>query len=231
LSAQREKMMNQAKEEARQLYQRAEAEAGALIREMNKTFTDHADRNKMIEARQQIKDKLSEYSTIQPVTTVNKKLKPLMLPVEKNARVFVGSFNKPGVIVNPPDAAGDALVQMGVMKMKINISDLFYEPDEPKKILTGTVASSTAKSAALRPEIDLRGMITEEGLEACDKYLDDAYLSSLDKVTLIHGKGTGALRKAIHNFLKTNPRVLNYRVGKFGEGEDGVTIVELKKES
>ena len=231
LSAQREKMIAEAKDEARQIYVKAEAEAGAIIREMNKTLMEHGERSRMHEARQQLKENLSGLSVAQIGGAVDEKLEQLTAPVEKNMRVFVGSLNKPGVVINAPDAGGDALVQMGVMKMKINVSDLYREPESQRTIQTGTVGSANAKSAALRPEIDLRGMVTEEGLEACDKYLDDAYLSSLDKVTLIHGKGTGALRRAIHAFLKTNPRVLSYRIGKFGEGEDGVTIVELKKES
>ena len=230
LNAQREKFITEAKEEARQVFQKAEAEAGALIKEMHKISTEQSERVFMHEARQQLKEKISEYA---PAVTESVKpgLVPIKLPVEKNAKVFIGSFNKSAIMVNPPDANGDAMIHMGVMRMKVHVSDIFELPDEQKKTQGAGGFTSAIKSSTMRPEIDLRGMMTEEGLEACDKYIDDAYLSSLEKVTLIHGKGTGALRKAIHVFLKSDPRVASFRLGKFGEGEDGVTIVELKKEN
>ena len=87
---------------------------------------------------------------------------------------------------------------------------------------------SKMKSLHIAPEIDLRGMLPEEATNAADKYLDDAFLASLSNVTLIHGKGTGAVRSAIHTLLKRHPHVKEYRLGKYGEGETGVTVVTLK---
>jgi len=212
------------------VFARAEAEASALIREIQKQMREQGGQSAVYEARRQLTEKTRDHATESLTKTVNVKLTPIAAPVERNRRVYVGSFGKTGVVVEPPDGSGDALVQMGVMKMKVNVSDLYEEPKETKKNFTGSVARSTAKSARLKPEIDLRGMMTEEGSEACDKYIDDAYLSSLDKVTVIHGKGTGALRSAIHARLNGDPRVASFRLGRFGEGEDGVTIVELKKD-
>jgi DNA mismatch repair protein MutS2 len=125
------------------------------------------------------------------------------------------------------------MVQAGIMKVKVKVKDLSL--DETKEIHAKPPIGGAAgggvkagKAKHISPELDLRGMLVHEGIERVEKYLDDAYLASLPQVTLIHGKGTGALRAAIHKELKGRPYVKRFRLGGFGEGEDGVTIVELK---
>ena len=110
-----------------------------------------------------------------------------------------------------------------------SVPPLDASADKPKpNIYAKATGAKAGKAQYISPEIDLRGLMTEEGCERAGKYLDDAYLAGLPQVTLIHGKGTGALRSAIHTQLKKHSYVKNFRVGTFGEGENGVTIVELK---
>jgi DNA mismatch repair protein MutS2 len=121
------------------------------------------------------------------------------------------------------------MIQAGFMKIKVKINDLSLDDTKQQKqapVLKGSIKAG--KSKHIRPEKDLRGLMVQEGCEEADKYLDDAYLASLSQVTLIHGKGTGALRSAIHTKLKKHPYVKEFRLGTYGEGEDGVTIVMLK---
>ena len=122
--------------------------------------------------------------------------------------------------------------------MQVKVSDLLSILDDPKDVLPETKgkhaqrtrsSEDTVKSASFHPELDLRGMLTDEGVDELDKYLDDAYLSGIDQVRIIHGKGTGAMRKAVHQYLRKAPHVKSYRLGVYGEGDTGVTVVELKK--
>ena len=133
-----------------------------------------------------------------------------------------------------PDAKGDLFVQMGILRSKVNISDLelIDEVTVTAPSLTMTKTSTgkikMSKSASVSTEINLIGMTVDEALAHLDKYLDDAYLAGLNQVTIVHGKGTGALRKGIHTYLKRQKHVKSFRLGVFGEGEAGVTIVEFK---
>ena len=124
------------------------------------------------------------------------------------------------------------------MKMQVKMSDLISILEDPKdeipeqkgkNIQRVRSSEDTIKSATFSPEIDLRGMLTDEGIDELDKYLDDAYLSGISQVRVIHGKGTGAMRKAVHQYLRRAPHVKSYRLGVYGEGDSGVTVVELKK--
>ena len=121
---------------------------------------------------------------------------------------------------------------MGIMQYKCNITDLEIIEDEiklPEKVMrTGAGAIKMSKSFSVSPEINLVGKYPDEAIAELEKYLDDAYLAQLEKVRVIHGRGTGALRKAVHDYLKRCRNVKSFRVGEFGEGDHGVTIVEFK---
>ena len=186
----------------------------------------------------------------QPITAVKKP--------EEGDRVYVHSLNQTGTIVTAPEGSGEVTVQAGIMKIKVKIGDLSLADEKVGKSKAGSTGNGESykkaaklygsgvsggsgvsasqgtrgpkigKAHSISPEIDLRGMLAYEGTDQAIKYLDDAFLASLSQVTIIHGKGTGALRSAIHNKLKNHPYVKNFRLGTYGEGEDGVTIVELK---
>ena len=141
------------------------------------------------------------------------------------------------VSLDGPDR-GSVTVQAGILQMKVRTADIsaIVEEDRKKKPERtvsqdkGVRAGSFGKAQTISASVDLRGMNTEEALSAVDKYLDDAYLAGLDKVTVIHGKGTGVLRREVQKYLKRRQQVQSFRLGSFGEGDAGVTIVELKKQ-
>jgi DNA mismatch repair protein MutS2 len=158
-------------------------------------------------------------------------LKPATRHLKNGDRVFVKSLGASGSVVSPPDSNGVATIQAGRMKVQAQLSDIFLEPANaaPKKAPAPAYSGSArSKSLTIAPQIDLRGLTIEECRDKADKYLDDAYLSGIRQVVLIHGKGTGALRSAIQSMLKNRRHVLSHRPGQYGEGEDGVTVVELE---
>ncbi len=142
--------------------------------------------------------------------------------------VFVPSLNQKAIVISKPDSKGEVLVQAGIMKISVKLSDLraSKETKEAVKKKGGREISLNLKSVA--SSVDLRGMDSEEALFTTDKYLDEAYLAGLNEVTIIHGKGTGVLRNSISDMLKRHPHVKKYRLGEYGEGGTGVTVAELK---
>lgn len=143
--------------------------------------------------------------------------------------VLIINLNQKGTVVALPDKNGEAIVQAGIMKINLHITNLKVIDEQKAQIKrTGAGEIGVSKARNISTEIDLRGLNLEDALENVDKYLDDAVISGLAEVSIIHGKGTGILRSGIHQYLKSNKRVKSYRLGKYGEGETGVTIVELK---
>ena len=150
--------------------------------------------------------------------------------------VRVLSLNLNGTVSTLPNAKGELYVQMGILRSQVNIKDLELLPDAPDmasdsskaKQKTGSGKIKMSKSFAVSPEINLIGMTTDEAVPMLDKYLDDAYLAHLPQVRVVHGRGTGALRSAVHKKLKKLKYVKEFRLGEFGEGDSGVTIVIFK---
>ena len=140
---------------------------------------------------------------------------------------FLPSLNQRVIIVSLPDNKGDVQVEAGIMKISVKLKDLRKVPNEPKK-KEKKKREVKLNMKSVDNRIDLRGMDSEEDCYITDKYLYEAYLGNLGEVTIVHGKGTGILRKAINDMLKRHPHVKSYRLGVYGEGGDGVTIVELK---
>lgn len=228
---QKEKILAKAREDAKQLYVQAKEEADRIIKEMNKQAKEANNRNKALEQRQKLNEKLS---SMQQDFLKSKKVKPNHKAPENlkpGDRVYVISFDQNGEVLTAPDKNKEVMVQMGIMKMKVPMAELMLDdtprPKEKQKRQQPTKAKFS-KSQFISAEIDCRGQLVDEAIANIDKYIDDAYLSGLKQVVIIHGKGTGALRAGVQNYLKMNSHVKSYRPGTFGEGEAGVTVVELK---
>ena len=138
-------------------------------------------------------------------------------------------MNSTGNVLTLPDKKGDLTVQVGILKIKTNVNALAPAKEEKKKKDTRTYISSESRMHSdVKMELDLRGETVDDALLLVDKYLDDAALSHFETVTIIHGKGTGALRSAITDMLRHHPHARSFRPGRYGEGEAGVTIVEIR---
>ncbi|MDR1559928.1 MAG: endonuclease MutS2 [Clostridiales bacterium] len=229
LAEQREKILLDAKEEARKTMRLAKDEADRLLKEYQKQLRVSQKESEAV--RQELRDKTAEMDSEVESAREGRNLRPLPARLKNGDRVFIHSVNQSGSVISGPDANGEVMVQSGIMKIKVNISHLSLDESKPKSKPESSAGLKNIKASAgkgISLELDIRGMNVEEGTGAADKYLDNAYLSGLTQVTLIHGKGTGVLRSAVQSMLKNRPHVKSYRLGRFGEGEDGVTIVEFE---
>lgn len=228
IEKQKEKILRDARENAKRIYEEAKREADEIIKEMRKGAKDA---HKLDEERQKIKkglgkveDKLGEDVFKQK----NPPIDPSKLLLGQS--VMVTSMGQTGNVLTLPDKNGNLTVQTGILKINVNISQLkLVQEEKTEKKQKGRISGqSLNKTINIKSEIDLRGFMVDEGLIELDKYLDDAVLSGLDSVRIIHGKGTGALRGAIWEFLRRHHHAKSFRQGAFGEGDMGVTVVELK---
>lgn len=228
----KEKILNDAQEQARVILQEAKDYADKTIKNFNKWSEDGGYRKDMENERGALREKLSQAESklsIKNKAKTNKKNKPGDFKIGDAVHVISLGLN--GTVSTLPNGKGDLFVQMGILRSQINISDLELI-DEP--VITGPNLNKTgsgkikmSKSATISPELNLIGKTVDEALSMLDKYLDDAYLSHLPQVTIIHGRGTGALKNAVHAYLKKTKYVKTYRIGSFGEGGQGVTVVEF----
>ena len=148
--------------------------------------------------------------------------------IKPNLNVFVSNLNADGVVLSNISKDDTVQVQIGAMKMNVNIKYLQEPKHSSNKQDYTYTRRSSLKSQSVSPEINLLGLTVDEAIPIVDKYLDDCFIAKLSPVRIVHGKGTGALRNGIHKFLKTNKLVDSFRLGTFGEGEMGVTVVNLK---
>ncbi|MDE7234199.1 MAG: Smr/MutS family protein, partial [Ruminiclostridium sp.] len=136
-------------------------------------------------------------------------------------------------VITLPDAGGNCVVQVGMMKTRTKLEnlELVTEQAPPRKKQSGQSIKKSVQSNMTRKsslELDIRGMLTDEGIMEVDRFIDNCLMGGIEQITIIHGKGTGALRAAVHQFLKQHKNVKSYRLGTYGEGEAGVTVAELK---
>lgn len=225
-------ILRNAREEAREILEDAKAFADASIRRYNNwEKSSGADLAKEMEKeREALRGKLKN---------VNSKLEDKAVKRTSNHKasdfhlgdlVHVISMNVDGTVRSLPNQKGEITVQMGILQSTVKITDVEIIKEEKKQTKqqkTAAYRASVNKSRNIRPEINLLGMTVDEALSELDKYLDDACLSHLNQVRVVHGKGTGALRKGVHEYLKRQSYVKSFRLGEFGEGDAGVTIVEL----
>lgn len=231
IDAAKEKILRDANEQAREILQEAKDFADASIRKYNKWSKQSNLQKDMESERSALRDKLNKAdSKLVRKTKANKKNRPQDFKLGESVHVI--SLNVNGTIGSVPNAKGDVYVQMGIMRSLVNIRDLelIDEPviTAPNLSKTGSGKIKMSKSLNISSELNIIGKTVDEGISILDKYLDDAYLSHMGQVTIIHGRGTGALRNAVQQHLKRCKYVKSYRVGGFGEGDHGVTIVEFK---
>ena len=237
LNASKDKILRQANEDASHILQEAKQIADETIRDFNKYSHSNPDIAKMEAKRAAVGKKLADSRKKASVSAKDND-KPKNHKVPKNLRVGdpvkVLSMNINGNVYSLPNARGDLQVQMGIMRSKVNINDLILLEDndtaakttDKKSRYTGNGGFS--KAATISPEINLLGLNGDEAVAKLDKYLDDAYVSHLKSVRVVHGKGTGALRKAVHQYLRKQKIVDEFHLAEFGEGDAGVTIVTFK---
>jgi DNA mismatch repair protein MutS2 len=229
----RDKILREANEQARTILQEAKDMADETIRSMTKA--GHNTIGDLEKQRQKVRDqinkkneKLAVKSTAQ---TPKKVLTEKDIRIGDSIKVLSSGFT--GTISSLPDKKGNVFVQCGIIRSQVNIKDLQLIQEEPEKqsVLTRTNTGSIkmSKSFGISPEINLLGSTVDEALSKLDKYLDDAYLAHLGSVRIVHGKGTGALRSAVHQYLKRSSYVKSFRLGEHGEGDAGVTIAEFKQ--
>lgn len=162
----------------------------------------------------------------------NSKNEDYVLPrkLKKGDTVIHKTLSTSGTVLGEPDKNGNVEVQMGIIRSRVNISDLIL--DEKNKVTiqnSGSITKYSQKSSrTFSPTLDVRGYLADEACSAVDEYIDEATVASVKSVTVLHGKGTGALRTAVWNMLKRDKRVKSYRAGMYGEGDYGVTVIELK---
>ena len=232
LNDRRERILREANEEAKAILQEAKAFADESIKEITKLGAQNATKD-MEKRRTKLREKLDSTNSRLALKN-NKKPKKEYSPKDfkLGESVKVLSMGVNGRVVGLPNAKGDLFVQMGILRSQVNIRDLeiIDEPviTAPNMTKTSHGKIKVSKSASVSAEINLIGMTTDEAVSALDKYLDDAYLAHLPSVRVVHGRGTGALRNAVHKHLKRLKYVKDFRLGVFGEGDTGVTIVEFK---
>ena len=240
LDEQKNRILREANEEARQILQEAKDVADETIRNFQKV-TSNTSMKDLEKARTKVRDQISQKNSklareVQAPT--HKVLKPTQIKLGDSVKVV--SMGLKGSVSSKPDAKGDLFVQCGIIRSKVNIKDLVLLQDEDtattmknpylksNKANTGVGKIGMSKTSTFSMEINLLGKTVDEAIAQLDKYLDDAYLSHAPSVRIVHGKGTGALRSAVQQYLKCVPYVKSFHLGEYGEGDAGVTIAEFK---
>ncbi len=233
----RDRILREANEKARDILQEAKTFADETISDFNKAAAG-ADIRELEQKRQKVRDKIAEKNNRLSVGGMEKKqpAKAAIDPrkLKKGDDVKIVSMGLKGTVSTLPDARGALFVQCGIMRIQTNVKDLIAADDAgnassaPRRSGSGSSKIKMAKTLSISTEINLLGKTVDEALPDLDKYLDDAYLAHLPSVRVVHGKGTGALRNAVHSHLKRLKYVKEYRLGEYGEGDAGVTIVTFK---
>ncbi len=226
-------ILQKAREEASAILREAKETADDAIRKLNKANAAGMSVTELEKQRQRIKDNINKVDK-------GRILKPQAPARQHKAsdfhigdRVHIASLNLDGTVHTLPNQKGELNVTIGIMNYNVNMSDLtiIEEASEMRKLKqksSGIGKLKMSKTASISPEINLIGMTSDEAIMTLDKYLDDAFLSHISPVRIVHGKGSGILRNAVHNYLKRQKHVKSFRLGSFGEGDYGVTIVEFK---
>jgi DNA mismatch repair protein MutS2 len=221
------KIIKKAHEDALEIVKKARTESEELYQSMKEQLKNAAANSKDVQkTREKLKRLQSKHHELIPE---EKYLGTAPSKVEIGQRVEIPKYRQRGTVLTLPDEKGEMLVQVGIMKINVKISDIRIDKqrdDKERTYYTNKVRTTKAKE--ISPEIDLRGMTLDEAIEALDKYLDDAFLTNVKQVRIIHGKGTGALRAGLTPYLQKHRLVKKTRMGDYHEGGIGVTVAELK---
>ena len=235
LDESREKILREAHEEAREILQEAKDAADETIRTMRKAEAG-IPMQELERARQSVNKKISDKNQklsikSKPAEAGRKKLKPTQIKLGESVRII--SMGMTGTISSKPDKDGNVMVQCGIMKSRAHIDDLELVKEEngkeQMKKFYGQHKMDLSGARNIKTELNLIGLNSADAISELDKYLDSAYVSHLPSVRIVHGKGSGILRQAVHDHLKSAPYVKSYKLGEFGEGDSGVTIVTFIK--
>ncbi len=247
LERQKQRLLEEARLDAARVLDEAKAEADHIISQMNKLVQNGANINMadLEKQRTSLRNKIKNNEN-KNKEQVRKEKNFKVNKLKPGDPVFITTLNQKGTVLDINTTKKEATVQIGIMKSKVAFSaiDVVIDENQSYKEKTSKHPSgkkftqakgnrnkgttSVKRTGGTRSEIDIRGSLVDEAVEIVDKYLDDAYLSHLPQVYIIHGKGTGALRQGIHNFLRRSPHVKGFRLGEYGEGDSGVTVVEFK---
>ena len=230
----KERILQEANEKARAILQEAKEVADETIRDFNKAGAG-SDIKELEKKRQKLRGKIEEKSqklSLKNASETSKKIGIDPKKLKKGDSVKIVSMGLKGTVSTLPDSKGALFVQCGIIRTQTNVKDLVFAEEEtvtsPRLQHTNTGKIKLSKSYSVSTEINLLGKTVDEALSLLDKYLDDAYLAHLPSVRIVHGKGTGALRNAVHNHLKRLKYVKDFRLGEYGEGDAGVTIVTFR---
>lgn len=244
VSNKEKELIANAKQEAKQILLDAKETANSIIKDMNSS----PSASKANKLRNALNEKISSINTNAEDVELSDNLLPAIAreEIKPGLNVYVSNLKANGVVVSNISKDDTVQVQIGIMKMKVDIKNLHETTANSISSVSASSAKPSVKSAKnksenysyvgrsslkaqnVSPEINLLGLTVDEAIPIVDKYLDDCYIAKLSPVRIVHGKGTGALRNGIHHYLKSNKLVDNFRLGTFGEGEMGVTIVNLK---
>lgn len=234
LDAQRDRILRQANEEAHKVLEEAKEYADQTMKLFHKFQKNNVDTSAVERERQELRKRMNKAEKNMSDRQETKKPKKQLTAkdIRPGDSVKVLSMNLKGTVGSRPDSKGFLFVQMGIIRSKVHLSDLELvdEPviTTPSLQKTGAGKIRMSKSASVSTEINLLGRTVDEAIAELDKYLDDAYIAHLKSVRIVHGKGTGALRKGIHDYLRRQKHVSSFHLGEFGEGDAGVTIVDFK---
>ncbi len=231
INKERDRIITKAKEEARAIVINARYEAEELLESL-KELQKKGYRQSMDKELQEARTSVRRLDNLEGSLVETYEVRGYVEPpqdLKAGESVLMLNLDQKATVLEAPDTDGQVMVQAGIMKVKVHVSQL-KRVDEQKESLEkmNKVRIAGVKASPVKLDLDLRGLNVEEALDKVDKYVDDAVIAGLHEVTLIHGKGTGVLRKAIHDHLRGHSHVVAYRLGKYGEGETGVTVVELK---
>ncbi len=238
LDERKEKLIRNANEEAQRILREAKETADQTIRQINKLAQSSGVGKELEAERARLREKLDKVDknlSIKNEKGPKKTISPKKIKIGDGVKVL--TMNLKGTVSSLPNAKGDLYVQMGILRSLVNIKDLELLDeasvsgpglDSVKQNKTGSGKIKMSKSFSVSPEINLIGMTVDEAIPVLDKYLDDAYLAHLPSVRVVHGRGTGALKAGVHRHLKKLKYIREFRLGDFGEGDTGVTIVTFK---